>query len=136
LPTRITKEFLDWITQLTLPVVIVVHSDHPNEINDDVRNAMQRMREAGITLLNQSVLLKGINDNAETLITLSEKLFSAGVLPYYLHVFDKVQGAAHFDLDLATAKRLHIEITKHLPGYLVPRLVREDAGELAKTLIY
>ena len=135
LPMRITAEFLAWIAQIKLNVVIVIHANHPNEINEDVRAAMKRIRETGVTLLNQSVLLNGINDNAETLIALSETLFAAGALPYYLHVLDKVQGAAHFDHDLETAQRLHAEITKQLPGYLVPRLVREDGGAPAKTLL-
>jgi EF-P beta-lysylation protein EpmB len=135
LPSRISDEFIAWIEQLKFDVVIIVHMNHPNEINQDVRTAMQRLRRLGVTLLNQSVLLKGINDRADTLIALSETLFSAGVIPYYLHVLDKTQHTAHFDLDLETAKRLHQAITKSLPGYLVPRLVREDAGMPSKTLL-
>jgi EF-P beta-lysylation protein EpmB len=135
LPTRITDEFLAWASSVRLNIILVIHSNHPNEINADVRSAMKRLQEAGVTLLNQSVLLKGINDNANTLIRLSEILFEAGILPYYLHVLDKVQGAAHFDLPLEKAKQLHAEITKQLPGYLVPRLVREDPYQQAKTLL-
>jgi L-lysine 2,3-aminomutase len=93
---------------------------------------MQRMRERGITLLNQSVLLAGVNDNVDALATLSERLFEAGALPYYLHLLDKVQGAAHFDTDEARAGNLIAQLNARLPGYLVPRLVREVAGAESK----
>ena len=93
------------------------------------------MRNAGISLLNQSVLLKGVNDNANTLAALSEALFEAGVLPYYLHVLDKVQGTAHFDLEAKVAIKLHSTLSKLLPGYLVPRLVCEEPGKPSKTLL-
>jgi EF-P beta-lysylation protein EpmB len=135
LPTRVTDELIAWIQQLKFAVIIVIHMNHPNEMTESVQIALQRLRNAGATLFNQSVLLKGVNADVDTLIALSETLFAAGVLPYYLHVLDKVQGAAHFDLPLKTAKKLHAEISKHLPGYLVPKLVREDAGEFAKTLL-
>jgi len=108
--------------------VLVIHCNHPNEMDTDVREAMSRLRHTGVTLLNQSVLLRGINDNSATLIRLSEQLFAAGILPYYLHQLDKVEGAAHFEVDNTTARQLITEIAASLPGYLVPRLVQEVPG--------
>ena len=133
LPERIDTDLLAWIHDRALKVVMVVHCNHPNEIDDTVTRTMQKLAHAGVTLLNQSVLLRDINDDAATLAGLSEKLFSAGVLPYYLHQLDKVQGAAHFEVDDATACRLVEEIRHALPGYLVPRLVREVPGRHSKT---
>jgi KamA family protein len=124
---------LEWIGRQRLQIVIVVHSNHPNEIDMSVTTALQRLRSAGATLLNQSVLLHGINDDAATLTRLSESLFAAGVLPYYLHLLDKVQGAAHFAVDPETAKEIHVTLRTALPGYLVPRLVRDIPGQPGKT---
>ncbi len=117
---------------MRLPAVFVLHCNHPNEIDSDVRAACATLRSSGVTLLNQSVLLRGVNDSAEVLAELSRSLFDAGVLPYYLHVLDKVRGAAHFDVDEATAQLIAGELTARLPGYLVPRLVREVQGAPAK----
>ncbi len=135
LPERITHEFIEWLAHLPLTPVIVVHANHPREMNEDVTHALRRLRNIGLSLLNQTVLLKGVNDNTTTLIALSEALFAAGVLPYYLHVLDKVQGAAHFDLEMDRACELHMELSKYLPGYLVPKLVCEVPGEPSKTLV-
>lgn len=135
LPERITDEFLAWIDGLKLQLIIVIHANHANEINEEVAINLQKLAKHKATLLNQSVLLKGVNDNVQTLAQLSETLFSAGVLPYYLHVLDKVQGTAHFDMELDKAKQLHAELNKALPGYLVPRLVCEQSGELSKTFL-
>lgn len=132
LPERITDEFIQALTHSRLKIVMVVHCNHPQEINGDVKQAIEMLSAAGIFLLNQSVLLKGINDNANTLISLSEALFDLGIHPYYLHVLDKVQGTAHFDLDQKTAEALHWAITQRLPGYLVPKLVSEHPGAPAK----
>lgn len=133
IPARITDEFMAWIKQLTCDFVLVVHANHPKEIHNDVKTVLLKLHQQSVTLLNQSVLLKGINDQAETLIALSEALFSAGVLPYYLHMPDKVQGTAHFDVEFSRAQTLHKELTHRLPGYLVPKLVREEPGQLSKT---
>lgn len=133
LPERITNEFINWVSSLKINPIIVIHANHPLEINDEVKTALLKLGDARIPLLNQSVLLKGVNDDAETLIALSEILFTTGVLPYYLHLLDKVEGAAHFDVDLATAKKLHQAMLATLPGYLVPRLAMEEAGAAAKT---
>ena len=114
---------------------MVLHCNHPDELNSDVMLALGKLREAGITLLNQSVLLKGVNDNAETLVALSEKLYRSGVLPYYLHLLDKVEGAAHFEVPDAEAYALYAAIQAELPGYLLPKLVREEAGKSAKSIV-
>jgi EF-P beta-lysylation protein EpmB len=132
LPARVTDELVARLRASRLATVVVVHVNHANEIDADVRAAAARLRAAGVTLLNQSVLLRGVNDSIERLAALSEALFDAGVLPYYLHALDRVQGAAHFDVAEATACTLHAELAARLPGYLVPRLVREIAGAPAK----
>lgn len=135
LPERITENFITWFTGTRLNPILVIHCNHPQEINTEVALALQTLRDAKIVLLNQAVLLKNINDNAETLIQLSETLFNQGVLPYYLHLLDRVQGTAHFEAEETIAKQLMIDIRKKLPGYLVPKLVREVAGESAKSPI-
>ena len=104
-------------------------------IDTNVRAALARLMQVNITLLNQSVLLRGVNDNVDTLAALSEALFSANVLPYYLHMLDKVQGAMHFEVDESTAREIMAQLNARLPGYLVPRLVREIAGAQGKTLV-
>ncbi len=132
MPERITPEFVKWVNCLTLKPIIVMHCNHPQEINGEVITAMNALARAGATLLNQSVLLKGVNDSVEILVALSEALFAAGIQPYYLHMLDKVQGAAHFDLERQIAQGLHWEVAKRLPGYLVPKLVCAQAGAPAK----
>lgn len=133
LPARVTPALLTAVAPRRLSSVIVVHANHANEITDDVRAALAALTGGGHTLLNQSVLLRGVNDEVEALCALSRRLFEANVLPYYLHALDRVQGAAHFDVDAECAQRLHAEMAARLPGYLVPRLVREQAGEPSKT---
>ncbi|PLW83703.1 EF-P beta-lysylation protein EpmB [Kineobactrum sediminis] len=132
IPQRVTDSLLEALTDSRLATVMVVHSNHANEIDEEVAAAFGRIRKTGMVLLNQSVLLAGINDNAAVLAALSERLFLAGALPYYLHLLDKVAGAAHFDVDESRAKALHREISTVLPGYLLPKLVREIAGAPAK----
>ncbi len=133
LPSRIDGALLRWLEESRLQVVVVIHANHPRELDGAVHRALADLGAAGAVLLNQSVLLHGINDDAETLCTLSDRLFSMGVLPYYLHLLDKVDGAAHFDVDEETAVSLVTELRNRLPGYLVPRLVREQEGEPAKS---
>ena len=116
-----------------LRIALVIHCNHANEIDTSVTNALQQLKSADVILLNQSVLLHGINDDAKSLCELGHRLFEAGVLPYYLHQLDAVQGAAHFAVSDTRAHRLMDEIRSLLPGYLVPRLVRESPGESAKT---
>jgi EF-P beta-lysylation protein EpmB len=132
LPARVTTELVDWLVGTRLRPVVVVHANHGNEIDAGVRAALVRLRSAGVTLLNQSVLLKGVNDTVESLAALSETLFAAGVLPYYLHLLDRVQGAVHFEVADSQARQLMVELAARLPGYLVPRLVREVAGAPSK----
>lgn len=135
LPERITPSFLQWLSALHQRAIMVMHANHPQEINRPVVEAMQALKQQGVLLLNQAVLLKGVNDSVDTLVELSEALFAAGVQPYYLSLLDKVQGAAHFDVPLAVAKDLHQQLTARLPGYLVPKMVRELAGEKAKRVV-
>ena len=135
LPERVDANLLDWIDKSRLQVVLVIHANHANEIDGDVRDAMRTLREAGVTLLNQSVLLRGINDSVGALAELSEALFLAGVLPYYLHQLDSVQGAAHFDVTDSKAINLINQLRTSLPGYLLPKLVREIPGQASKTSV-
>ena len=132
LPTRVNAELLDWLAHPRFQTVLVVHANHAQEIDAAVVDACARLRTRGITLLNQSVLLRGVNDNADALAALSEALFAAGVLPYYLHLLDRVQGAAHFAVHDDVALDLMRQLNARLPGYLVPRLVREVAGAPGK----
>lgn len=133
IPNRITPELCELFAHSPLPIVLVTHINHANEINDEFRQAMRKLQDVRVTLLNQSVLLKDVNNNAEALVNLSEALFSAGILPYYLHVLDKVQGAAHFFVSDDDAKALVGELLSRLSGYLVPKLAREIAGRGSKT---
>ncbi len=133
LPERVDEGFLDWLARLPLECVVVLHANHANELDDGVAAACRDLREAGAILLNQSVLLRGVNDDADTLAALSNRLVGCGILPYYLHQLDRVAGAAHFEVDDARAIALGEALRARLPGYLVPRLVREIAGADSKT---
>jgi len=128
LPERVTVALLTSLTNTRLQVVIVVHANHANEIDAQVTSTLQQLVTAGMTVLNQSVLLRGVNDDSVALIALSEALFRAQVLPYYLHQLDRVQGAAHFEVPLEKACKLLRQMREKLPGYLVPKFVREVAG--------
>lgn len=133
LPSRVDEGLIDLLSSSRLQKVIVIHSNHAKELDTPVKSALEKLALAKCTLLNQSVLLSGINDNETSLIQLSKKLFSLGVMPYYLHLLDKVSGAAHFNVDPFTAKQLIKKMRDTLPGYLVPRLVKEEAGASSKT---
>jgi len=135
LPERINKEFLTWSNELNVQKVMVIHANHANELDDAVAMSLDKLSNAGFTLLNQSVLLSGINDNVQSLVDLSHALFSMKVLPYYLHQLDKVQGAAHFEVDKNEAIALVADLKDHLSGYLVPRLVKEFSGERSKQVL-
>lgn len=135
LPERITTSFLKLFSQSSLQKVMVLHTNHPQEINNPVKKACSDLKSADFFLLNQSVLLKGVNDRVEVLKGLSEELFKTGVLPYYLHTLDKVAGAAHFDLPLVEALSLYRELQKQVPGYLLPRLAVEKPGQASKTIL-
>jgi EF-P beta-lysylation protein EpmB len=135
LPSRVDAGLASWLAGIRQPVVFVLHVNHPNEIDADVRAACARLRSAGVTLLNQSVLLRGVNDDAGTLERLSGALMDAGVLPYYLHLPDRVRGTAHFEVAEREARALVAALAGRLSGYLVPRLVREIPGAASKTPI-
>ncbi len=135
IPNRVTDDLINWFARQRLQPVMVIHSNHANEIDESVREAMFRLKQAGVTLLNQTVLLKGINDSPSALIQLGDALFKSGVLPYYLHLLDPVHGAAHFDVPETKAKSLIKEVMDSCPGYLVPKLVREIPGRPGKTWI-
>jgi EF-P beta-lysylation protein EpmB len=132
LPERVDAELIAWLRALPWPVTVVVHANHANEWTDEVDAAMACLRSAGALLLNQAVLLRGVNDSVDALAALSERGHAAGVLPYYLHQLDRVAGAAHFEVDDATARSLHAALAVRLSGYLVPRLVREVPGDPGK----
>jgi len=135
LPQRIDDGFLQSLDQLTKSIIIVMHSNHANELGDDLAFAAQQLRKKGVTLLNQSVLLRAVNDKAEILTLLSEALFAIGVLPYYLFILDKVAGAAHFEVPIPEATAIHKALQASLPGYLVPKLAIEIPGQKSKTSI-
>lgn len=132
-PSRITDEMLSWFTGSRLKPVLVLHCNHANEIDNEVRTALTRLRAAGVTLLNQAVLLRGVNDSYTALENLSEALFDAGVMPYYLHQLDRVNGAAHFEVSDSRALQIVEQLRHRLPGYLVPKLVREVPGVPSKS---
>lgn len=134
LPQRITVTLAERLGRSRLRCVMVLHANHPREIDGTVQAACTLMREQGIVLLNQAVLLRGVNDDASVLASLSEGLFEAGVLPYYLHLLDRVRGASHFEVPEPEALALYRELHARLPGYLLPRLAREEAGAAGKTL--
>jgi len=133
LPERVDAGLLEWLGDLPWPTTLVVHANHANEFDASVDAAMAKLRDIGVILLNQSVLLRGVNDDVEALVALCERGFEAGVLPYYLHQLDRVAGAAHFEVSDTRALALHTGIATRLSGYLVPRLVREIAGQPGKT---
>lgn len=135
IPARITETFVARLARSRLQVILVNHINHAREIGDEFRAAMANLRQAGVTLLNQSVLLRDVNDNAQTLADLSNALFDASVMPYYLHVLDKVQGAAHFMVSDDDARKIMRELLTMVSGYMVPKLAREIGGEPSKTPI-
>lgn len=134
LPERVDSALLSWIKQTRLQVIMVIHANHAQEFADDrVQQALMDLRSVGVLLLNQSVLLRGINDSVASLAALSEALIAAQVMPYYLHSLDKVQGAAHFQVSESEALALVTALRQQVPGYMVPQLVKEQAGEPSKT---
>jgi len=133
IPARITEGLCQTLAETRLQVLLVSHINHAQEIDEELRERMQMLKRAGVTLLNQSVLLRGVNDSAQTLANLSNALFDAGILPYYLHVLDKVQGAAHFFVSDDEARALMRQLLSMVSGYMVPKLAREIGGEPSKT---
>lgn len=136
LPERIDAGFRKWLSSLPWQTIVVTHCNHANEIDNQVSQAMAELKANGATLLNQAVLMRDINDNASALVNLSEALFKCGILPYYLHLLDRVTGAAHFEVREPVALALMDEVQRQLPGYLVPKLVRELAGKPHKIQLF
>ncbi|MEO0529618.1 MAG: EF-P beta-lysylation protein EpmB, partial [Planctomycetota bacterium] len=135
IPRRATLSLSRLLSQSRLDCVIVLHINHANEIDEALKEAIARLRESGALLLNQSVLLRGINDSTAVLADLSDRLIAAGVLPYYLHELDAVSGVNHFRVARTTGETLIADLRKRLPGYAVPRFVAEEAGKPHKTLL-
>ena len=136
IPQRLDTELLEILKSTRLRIIMVIHANHAAELDDQTCAYLKKLSQHGITALNQAVLLKGVNDDAQTLIELSQRLFDARVMPYYLHVLDKVKGAQHFDLSGSKIDEIYHDILAGLPGYLVPKLVREIAGEKNKTPLF
>lgn len=136
IPNRIDEELISILKNSRLRIVVVIHSNHAAELDDFTCSKLLQLSEHHITVLNQAVLLKGVNDSAEILNNLSLRLFDARVMPYYLHVLDKVKGAQHFDLRSSEIDHIYTDVLASLPGYLVPKLVREIAGEKNKTPLF
>jgi EF-P beta-lysylation protein EpmB len=135
IPARVTDSLVSWLMGTRLSPVMVIHANHANELDDAVAASLEKLSRAGVVLLNQAVLLRGVNDNAGALAELSRRLVACRVTPYYLHQLDRVAGAAHFEVAQAEGMRLMEELRRTLPGYLVPRYVREVAGEESKSVI-
>lgn len=136
IPERIDVELISLLKNSRLRIILVIHSNHPAELDNLTCSKLAHLAKHNILVLNQAVLLKGVNDSAQTLVDLSYRLFEAQVLPYYLHVLDKVKGAHHFDLGAEKIDQIYKDVLASLPGYLVPKLVREVAGEKNKTPLF
>lgn len=133
IPARITDELVSLLAGTRLQVILVTHINHAQEINQELGDALSKLKRVGVTLLNQGVMLKGVNDSVDAQVQLSEALFDSGVLPYYIHVLDKVQGAAHFYISDQQAKSIMAGVIERVSGYLVPKLTREIGGRSSKT---
>jgi len=135
IPSRINAELLSWLSGTRLTPIVVIHANHAREIDAKVIQAQDRLRTAGVTLLNQAVLLRGVNDSVAAQADLSKRLIEVGVVPYYLHQLDRVAGAAHFEVPLERGKQIIEQLRATLPGYMVPRYVQEVPGELNKVIL-
>jgi EF-P beta-lysylation protein EpmB len=135
IPERIDEEFLTLLEQIRLQIFFVIHSNHPSEIDAQVAASLRKIQKLGIPILNQTVLLRGVNDNISTLKALCEKLAGHGILPYYLHQLDRVQGAAHFEVPEEEGRALVAQLVELMSGYAVPKYVKEEAGEPSKTVL-
>ena len=132
IPRRVTDELVAWLSGTRLTPVMVIHANHARELDDQVADALSKLRKAGVVLLNQAVLLRGVNDSSEAQAELSERLIDVGVVPYYLHQLDRVAGAAHFEVPIDEGKHIMEELRARLPGYMVPKYVQEIPGEASK----
>ncbi len=135
IPSRVTDALLDWFTRTRLTPIMVIHANHAQELDGSVATSLARLQRAGVMLLNQAVLLRGVNDSVDAQAELSQRLIDIGVMPYYLHQLDRVQGAAHFEVPIDEGKRIVAALRKCLPGYMVPRYVQEIAGEPHKVVL-
>lgn len=135
LPDRVTTELLERLIACRMKTVLVVHANHAVELVDDCADSVRRLVEAPLTVLNQAVLLRGVNDSVEAQCELASTLIELGVMPYYLHQLDRVAGAAHFEVPVATGRAILQEMRRRLPGYAVPRYVQEIPGEPHKTVL-
>jgi EF-P beta-lysylation protein EpmB len=135
LPSRVDEGFIDWIASLPWRVTVVLHVNHANELQGDAAEAVAKLRSTGTLLLNQAVLLRGVNDETDTLVALSKRLHELGIVPYYLHLLDRVNGTSHFEVSEARGKELITAMAEALPGFLVPKLAREVPGREAKTVL-
>jgi EF-P beta-lysylation protein EpmB len=136
IPERVNDELLAWLRGTRLAPVMVVHANHPREIDRDVELALGRLIDAGVPVLNQAVLLQGVNNSADVLTELCERLIDLRVMPYYLHQLDRVAGAAHFEVPESEGLQIMAELRRRLPGYGVPRYVRERAGDEHKWVLH
>lgn len=136
IPERLDSEFINILTQKRFKIWFIIHCNHASELDSDVLNALKNVQEAGAVILNQAVLLRGVNDSVETLYELASKLFDNGILFYYLHQLDKVKGAAHFEVPINEGMQLMTELAKQLPGYALPRYVQEVAGAPGKVILF
>jgi KamA family protein len=134
IPQRITQRLIEILTNHPFQPIVVIHCNHANELDDSVKRAIEKLSSAGVTMLNQTVLLRGVNDRAEALIELSRRLLDLRVMPYYLHQLDPVVGAAHFEVPKIEGLKLIDQMRSALPGYAVPRYVKEFAGQPSKTV--
>jgi EF-P beta-lysylation protein EpmB len=135
IPSRVTSELLDWLTGTHLTPVMVIHANHAQELDAEVAAACDRLRTTGVMLLNQAVLLRGVNDSADAQAALSSRLIEIGVTPYYLHQLDRVRGASHFEVPIAEGRNIVIELRRRLPGYAVPQYVQEQPGAPHKVVL-
>ncbi|MCW8824826.1 MAG: EF-P beta-lysylation protein EpmB, partial [Gammaproteobacteria bacterium] len=133
-PEMVNQSMFEWFEKIALPLVMVIHSNHPNELSPEVTLLTKRLSQAGITLYNQSVLLKGVNDHADILARLSKRLFDAGVQPYYLNLLDRAHGTAHFEVSDSRARKIISSLEKLLPGYLMPKVVRDKGNNSGKVV--
>jgi EF-P beta-lysylation protein EpmB len=135
IPSRVTYELLAWLTQPRLTPIMVIHANHSRELDEEVALALKRLREAGVMLFNQAVLLRGVNDSVEAQADLSLRLIEMGVSPYYLHQLDRVRGAAHFEVPIARGREIMAELRRLLPGYAIPQYVQEQPGAPHKVVL-
>jgi EF-P beta-lysylation protein EpmB len=135
IPSRVTRPLIHCLTETRLTPIMVIHANHAQELDASVAKSLDRLRRAGVLLLNQAVLLRGVNDSVEAQVELNQRLIELGVTPYYLHQLDRVQGAAHFEVPIEEGRRIMAELRRRLPGYAVPQYVQEQPGAPHKVIL-